>query len=476
MTSDLMLVIPELFVLGMTCVILVIDPFLRQPQRDLTYWLSQLTLLGAIMLTLGFQGGDTQHAFHGSFVSDDMSMLLKVVILSLTFFAFLYARPYLRERDLFKGEFYVLGLFGVTGMMVMASAASLLSLYLGLELLSLALYAMVALNRNSARASEAAMKYFVLGAIASGMLLYGMSMLYGVSGSLDLTRIGRYAITGAGREDLVLVFGLVFVVVGVAFKLGAVPFHMWLPDVYEGAPTAVTAYLASAPKVAGFAMIIRLLADGLDGLHADWSVMLAILAILSLAIGNIVAIAQANIKRMLAYSAISHGGFLLLGVLSGSPAGYSAAMFYAVTYALMAAGAFGVVVLLSGQGFEADRIEDYKGLARRSPWFAFVMLLLMFSMAGVPPTVGFHAKLAVLSAAIGAGFIWLAVAAVLFSVIGAFYYLRLVKLMYFDEAESDTPITPAADFSAALSTNGILILALGIFPGALMGLCSAAFL
>ena len=476
MTSDLMLVIPELLVLGMTCAILVIDPFLSQRQRDLSYWLSQLTLLGAIVLTLAFQGGGVQRAFHDSFVSDDMSVLLKVVILSLTFFAFLYARPYLRERGLYKGEFYALGLFGVIGMMVMVSAASLLSLYLGLELLSLALYAMVALDRNSARASEAAMKYFVLGAIASGMLLYGMSMLYGVSGSLDLARIGRYATSGAGGEDLVLVFGLVFVVVGVAFKLGAVPFHMWLPDVYEGSPTAVTTYLASAPKVAGFAMIIRLLADGLGGLHADWSAMLAILAVLSLAIGNIVAIAQTNIKRMLAYSAISHGGFLLLGVLAGTPAGYSAAMFYAVTYALMAAGGLGVVMLLSGRGYEADTLDDYKGLARRSPWFAFVMLLLMFSMAGVPPTVGFHAKLAVLSAAIGAGFVWLAVAAVLFSVIGAFYYLRLVKLMYFDEAETDAPIAPAADFRAALSTNGILILALGIFPGALMGLCSAAFL
>jgi len=321
--------------------------------------------------------------------------------------------------------------------------------------------------------SEAAMKYFVLGALASGMLLYGMSMLYGVTGSLDLAQINDFILRSPG-DNMVLVFGLVFVIVGVAFKLGAVPFHMWVPDVYHGAPTSVTLYIGTAPKIAAFAMLMRLLVDGLGGLHAQWQDMLIILSILSLAIGNVVAIAQTNIKRMLAYSTISHVGYLLLGILSASGEGFAASMFYIIVYALMSMGSFAMVLLLSRTGFEADRLDDFKGLNERSPWFAFMMLILMFSMAGVPPFLGFWAKLAVLKAVIEADLVWLAAVAVLFSIIGAFYYLRIIKLMYFDKPEDTEPLAAKLDARIALSANGLAILALGIFPGALLALCTAA--
>jgi NADH-quinone oxidoreductase subunit N len=361
----------------------------------------------------------------------------------------------------------------VLGMMVMISARNLLLVYLGLELLSLSLYALVAFNRDSTRASEAAMKYFVTGALASGMLLYGMSMLYGATGSLDLAQVAEKTVAGEG--GLVFQFGLVFLVVGIGFKFGAVPFHMWVPDVYEGAPTPVTLFVGSAPKVAAFAMVIRLLAEGLGGLQPHWEGLLAVLVILSLAVGNVIAIAQTNLKRMLAYSTISHMGFLLLGVLTGTATGYSAAMFYAVTYALTAAGGFGMIILLSRNGFEAEQLEDFKGLGARSPWFAFIMLVLMFSMAGVPPTVGFYAKLAVLQAAVGVDMVWLAVVAVVFSVIGAFYYLRVVRLMYFEPAQETTPLEAGGDLRLVISANGLALLALGIFPGALFAVCNSAF-
>jgi NADH-quinone oxidoreductase subunit N len=357
-------------------------------------------------------------------------------------------------------------------MQVMVSAHSLLTVYLGLELLSLSLYAMVAFDRDSSPASEAAMKYFVLGALASGMLLYGMSMLYGATGSLDVAEIAT-AVSAAGSDNLILVFGLCFIVVGLAFKFGAVPFHMWVPDVYHGAPTAVTLFIGSAPKIAAFAMAMRLLAESMGGLVVDWQGMLSILAVLSLAIGNVIAIAQTNMKRMLAYSTISHVGFLLLGILSGTTDGYSASMFYAITYALMAIGGFGVIILLSRAGYEADSLDDFKGLNNRSPWFALMMLILMFSMAGVPPTVGFYAKLSVLQAVVDVDMLWLALVAVFFSIIGAFYYIRIVKLMYFDEPETDAPLVVNADLQIAVSVNGLAVLALGLFPGGLLALCGS---
>ena len=468
--SEFVMILPEIFVLSMACLILVLDLFLNDSERKISYWLTQLTLVLAAVITLSIDKGETQLLFFGTFISDPMGAVLKVFIYLVTGLAFLYSRYYLTARDLFKGEYYVLGLFGVLGMMVMVSAHSLLTIYLGLELLSLSLYAMVAFNRDSYPCSEAAMKYFVLGALASGMLLYGMSILYGLTGTLD---IGLIADTLGRQESTVpLVFATVFIVVGLAFKLGAVPFHMWVPDVYQGAPTPVTLFIGSAPKIAAFAMIMRLLAESVGSLQAEWQGMLVVLAVLSLAIGNVVAIAQTNLKRMLAYSTISHVGFLLLGILAGTPAGYASAMFYIITYALMAAGAFGMIILLSRSGFEADEIGDFKGLNQRNPWFALMMLILMFSMAGVPPTVGFYAKLSVLQAVVDLDMIWLAGVAVFFSVIGAYYYIRLIKVMYFDDPADDQPLAPDFDLRFALSANGLAILFLGLFPGSLMALCS----
>ncbi|MGA7799745.1 MAG: NADH-quinone oxidoreductase subunit NuoN [Gammaproteobacteria bacterium] len=473
-TPDFMAIVPEMFVLGMACLVLVVDVFLSDARRGVSYVLAQLTLVGALVLTLWLEHGQTIISFSGTFVTDPMAVLLKAFIYIVTFGVFVYSRAYLQARDLFKGEFYVLGLFGVLGMMIMVSAHSFLTIYLGLELLSLSLYAMVAFNRDSYAASEAAMKYFVLGALASGMLLYGMSILYGVTASLDIGGVSDYIAGHHVVHNLPLLLALSFVVLGLTFKLGAVPFHMWIPDVYHGAPTAVTVYIGSAPKIAAFALVMRLLAEGLGGLHADWSQMLTALAVLSLAVGNIIAIAQSNIKRMLAYSTISHVGFLLLGILAGTQAGYAAAMFYVITYAITASAGFGMIILLSRAGFEADNLDDFKGLNDRSPWFALMMLIVMFSMAGVPPTVGFYAKLLVLQAVIDVHMTWLAVVAVAFSIIGAFYYLRVVKLMYFDKAETTEPLAPKLDMSVALSANSLAVLALGILPGGLIALCTAA--
>jgi NADH-quinone oxidoreductase subunit N len=464
--------LPELFVLGMACLLLLIDVFLDQSLRHISYRLAQGTLLGAALLTWGSFADQPTVTFHGHYLKDALGDVLKLTLYLTTAAVFLYARDYLRRRDLFKGEFYVLGLFGVLGMMIIVSAHSLLSIYLGLELLSLSLYALVAFDRDSPLASEAAMKYFVLGALASGMLLYGISMLYGATGSLDIETVGQ-VVAAQGSANLVLVFGLVFLVVGLAFKLGAVPFHMWIPDVYQGAPTAVTLYLGSAPKLAAFALTMRILAEGLNSLHGDWQPMLIVLAALSIALGNLVAIVQTNIKRLLAYSTISHVGFLLLGVLAGTPEGFAAALFYTITYVLMAAGAFGMVTVLSRSGFEVEQIDDFKGLNEHSPWLAFLMLLLMMSMAGIPFLVGFFAKLAVLQAIVNVGLVWLAVWAVVFSVIGAFYYLRVVKCMYFDAADQSEPVRIGLDTHIVISTNGLLTLALGLYPTALMALCAA---
>jgi NADH-quinone oxidoreductase subunit N len=470
--SDYLLLSPEIFVLSMACLILVVEAFFGERYRQISYLLSQLTLLLAALLSGSLIDNEAAVLLGGMFVHDPMAALLKTSAFLITFGAFAYARVYMTEQRGLRGEYYILGLFAVLGMQVMISSHSLLSMYLGLELLSLSLYAMVAFDRDSPTAPEAAMKYFVLGALASGMLLYGMSMLYGATGSLDIAAIAD-AIAAGSERDLVLVFGLCFIVVGLAFKFGAVPFHMWVPDVYHGAPTAVTLFIGSAPKIAAFAMAMRLLAESMGGLLVDWQGMLIILSVLSLAIGNIVAIAQTNMKRMLAYSTISHVGFLLLGILSGTEAGYSAAMFYTITYALMAIGGFGVIILLSHTGEEADELDDFRGLNHRSPWFALMMLILMFSMAGVPPTVGFFAKLAVLQAVIDVDMLWLALVAVFFSIIGAFYYIRVIKLMYFDAPATEEPLQISTDLQIAVSTNSLLVLGLGLFPGALLALCNS---
>ena len=483
---NLIPVYPEIFLLVAASAILLLDMFLPDDKRNVTYLFTMVTLLiCGIVSYAGVQSGATVYTFHNMFVSDPMANLLKVFSYIAVGLTFIYSRQYATDRAMVTnglgGEFYVLALFALLGQMVMISGNNFLVIYLGLELMSLSLYALVALRRNNSVSTEAAMKYFVLGALASGFLLYGMSMLYGATGSLDLTEVSKVAASGTVNKTI-LVFGVVFLVAGLAFKLGVVPFHMWVPDVYQGAPTAVTLLLGGAPKLAAFAICIRLLVEGLLPLAIDWQQMLTVLAIMSMVIGNITAIAQSNLKRMLAYSTISQMGFMLLGLLSGVVNGkadavagaYSSAMFYSITYVLTTLGTFGLIMLLARAGFEAENIEDFKGLNQRSPWFALVMLILMFSLAGLPPMVGFYAKVSVLQAVLGTGQIWLAVLAVMMSLIGAFYYLRVVKVMYFDEPTDNTPIVVNGDMRLALSANGLVILALGIFPGSLLAACASA--
>jgi NADH-quinone oxidoreductase subunit N len=475
---------PEIWLLTAASVILVVDLFLPEGRRNLTYLLTQLALLGCMFLIIVVAqaiGDVPAFTFGDMFVADLMASVLKLVTCAAVFVCLVYSRYYLADRGMLRGEYFVLALYATLGMLVMASASHMLVLYLGLELMSLCLYTMIAMDRDSAISTEAAMKYFVLGALASGLLLYGMSMLYGATATLDLVQLGETVARGEANRTA-LVFGLVFVVAGLAFKLGVVPFHMWIPDVYHGAPNAMTLFIGAAPKLAAFAMMMRMLVNGLLDLAIDWQQMLVLMAVLSLALGNLAAIAQSNIKRMLAYSTISHMGFVLLGMLAGvvggnrfsAPDAYSAAMFYAIVYVLMSLGAFGIVLLLSRAGFEADQLSDYKGLNQRSPWYALMMLLIMFSLTGIPPTVGFYAKVAVIDAVIKAGHLWLAVYAVMMSLIGAFYYLRVVKLMYFDEAETTAPLEPGLDLRVLLSANGLSMVALGILPGPLMTLCIAA--
>lgn len=483
--TNLVPVYAEIFLLIAASAILLIDMYLKGSRRNVTYYLSLLTLVGcAVFSWADFNGGATVYTFNHMYVSDPMSNLLKLFTYLAVGVTLIYSRQYATERGMLSGnlggEFYVLALFAMLGQMIMISGNSMLSIYLGLELMSLSLYALVALRRDHATSTEASMKYFILGALASGFMLYGISMIYGATGSLDVNQIAARAADGA--NSTILVFGLVFVVAGMAFKLGAVPFHMWAPDVYQGAPTAVTLLLGGAPKLAAFAMLMRVLVEGLPSMAADWQQMLMVLAVLSLAIGNLTAIAQTNIKRLLAYSSIAQMGFVLLAMMAGvvgtdnsnMPAAYSAAMYSSITYVLTTLGSFGVIMMLARAGFEAEQIADFKGLGRRSPWFAIVMTVLMFSLAGVPPMMGFMAKWAVLQAVANTGMIWLAVVAVLFSLIGAFYYLRVVKTMWFDEAADTTPIATPADMRIALSINGIAVLALGIVPGALLGTCLQA--
>lgn len=463
----------EILLLVAACAILLIDLFLPERRRVVTHWLSLAALLGAAVVLVMTTPDAKIVTFSGAFVIDPLSQLLKLFTCAAVAVTFVYSRSYLLERSLFKGEFHVLGLFATLGIFEMISAHSMLSMYLGLELMSLSLYAMVAFNRDSPISAEAAMKYFILGAIATGCFLYGTSILYGVTGTFDLAEIALRVAELDALHIPVLV-ALSFILVGVAFKLGAVPFHMWLPDVYQGAITPVTLFIGTAAKIASFAMIFRVIVEGLGALQPSWSDMLAVLAVLSMAIGNIVAIAQTNLKRMLAYSTISHVGFILLGILAGTAAGYQAALYYTLAYVIMAGAAFGMIILLSRQGFEAEQLDDFRGLNARSPWFAALMLIVMFSMAGVPPLLGFYAKFAVLAAVVEVGRTWLAVAGVLFSVIGAFYYLRIVKLMYFDAATDAAPLRSGADLRVLLSVNALLVLALGIFPQALIALCIRA--
>ena len=464
---------PEIFLLVMVCVVLLADLAWGEKKPYVAYVLAQIALLGCGLITFATSAPEVVYTFSGMFVDDAMADILKIMVYVTVSMVLVYSRTYIAVRGMFSGEFFSLALFATLGMMVMISASHFLTLYLGLELLSLSLYAMVALRRDSVEATEAAIKFFVLGALASGFLLYGMSMVYGATGTLDITRVTEVIQSGA-INHAVLVVGLVFIVAGISFKLSAAPFHMWAPDVYQGAPTAVVLFIGSAPKFAAFGFVMRLLVEGMGAMVADWQGMLIILAVMSMMIGNLAAIAQTNIKRMLAYSTISHMGFMLLGIIGADENGYSSSMFYVLVYVLMTLGTFGMIMLLSREGFEAEKLEDFKGLNRRNPWYAFITLLLMFSMAGIPPTVGIYAKLSVLQAVISAGYIWLAVVAVLFSLIGAFYYLRIVKLMYFDEPETDAPILPQNDIKLLISANGLAVLAFGIFPQSLMALCAYA--
>ena len=470
-TADLAAAAPEIALTIAICVVLLVDVFLRDHQRNVTYVLSMLSLIVTAAVSFYFQVDREIVAFNGSFVTDPASGVLKMFAYIVVGIVFLYSRENLLTNGLLKGEFFLLGLFGLLGIMIMISAHSLLTLYLGLEVLALSQYTLVAFNRDSAVSAESAMKYFVLGAIASGTLLYGISLLYGLTGSLQLDQLAAHFARPDGISVPALL-ALAFIIAGVAFKFGAVPFHMWVPDVYQGAPTPVTLYIGSAPEIAAFALVWRVLVEALGPLFdSGWQDMLVVLSVLSLAIGNIVAIAQANLKRMLAYSTISHVGFILMGFIAGD-IGVQAAMFYTFAYVLMAAAAFGMIILLSRRGFDAERIEDFKGLNARSPWFALVTLMIMFSMAGVPPFIGFWAKLAVIGSVLDAGLVWLAAVGMLFAVIGAFYYIRVVWFMYFAEPEDRTPIVASADLRIALSANGLGLLALGFFPSLLLDLCA----
>jgi NADH-quinone oxidoreductase subunit N len=464
---------PEIFLSLAACAILMLDLLLSDAQRHWTGVLSVAALLVSAVLTVIQPVSTRVVALGGLFELDRMAQVLKIVTLLTVAVVFVYSTDYLRRRAILKGEYYVLGLFATLGGMVLISAGSLITLYLGLELMSLCLYAMVAFDRESGIAAESAIKYFVLGSMASGTLLYGMSIVYGVTGSLELAAIATVVHNGFS-DNVGLIFGIAFLIVGIGFKLGAVPFHMWIPDVYEGSPTCVTVFIGTASKLAAFALAMRLLPEALAGSQADWSQMLVVLSVLSIAIGNVVAVAQTNLKRMLAYSTISHVGFILLGILSGTAQGYQAAMFYMISYVVVASGAFGMILLLARQGFEADKLVDFKGLNARSPWFAGMMAILMFSLAGLPPFVGFWAKLGVIQAVLNVNFTWLAVVAVLFSVVGAFYYLRIVKLMYFDDPTDSTVLGGSVLMRTVLSANALLVFGLGVAPAALIALCQRA--
>jgi NADH-quinone oxidoreductase subunit N len=469
--TDFMAAAPEMSLLGLICLVLVADLFVEDDKRIATFWMAMAALGFTLWALLATAPVARTVLFDGSYVSDPLSQVLKLGVTGFVAVAFMYARDYLQANDLHKGEFYVLGLFGLLGMMIMISANSLLTMYMGLETLALSLYALVAIDRSNVTSAESAMKYFVLGAIASGCLLYGISWVYGATGSIQFHEIAEVVRTDPAVNGLPLWFGLAFMMVGIAFKFGAVPFHMWVPDVYQGARTPVTLYIGSAPKLAALALTLRILVDGLGDLHEIWANMLLVVAVLSLLLGNFIAIAQSNIKRMLAYSTIAHVGFILLAVFTGTQEGYAAALFYTLTYVVAAVGAFGMVILLSRRGYDAENLSDFKGLNARSPWFALMMMFFMFSMAGVPPFVGFFGKLNVINAVLSVERADLAVLMVLTSVVGAYYYLRVVWYMYFEEATDRALLQASTDTQALMSVNGLAVLFLGILPGWLWALC-----
>ncbi|MBP8097722.1 MAG: NADH-quinone oxidoreductase subunit NuoN [Arenimonas sp.] len=473
-SADLHTLIPEIFVCAAAFGLLMVDLFLSPQRRGLTHFLALLILVAAAVLTVRDMATVQTFAFSNFFVRDVASDVLKLGMYGVIALVFIYAKPFLQDRDLFKGEFYALILFALLGMMLMVSAGGLVTLYLGLELLALSAYGLVAMDRNNAVASEAAMKYFILGSMASGLLLYGMSMIYGATGSLQLDEI--YAASANGAGDSLLSLGVVFMLVGIAFKFGAAPFHMWVPDVYQGAPTAVTLFIGSAPKLAYFGMAYRLLESGVGPLDVEWRLMLALLAAASLVVGNVFALAQTNFKRLLAYSTISHVGFLFMGLANATNTGFSAAMFYALSYSVMGAAAFGSIILLSRRGFDAENISDFRGLWKTNPLYALLILFIMASLAGVPPFLGFWAKLVVIGAALDAGMTWLAVLSVVCAVLGAFYYLRLIRAMFFEEAEGDgAQVHPDSHLRAAFAVNAVALLVLGIFAEPMMHWCQAAF-
>ena len=474
--SELIFALPELFLLSAISIILLFDLFASERLKPLTYYLTQLSLIITGWLAFDLIG-ESATIFSGTFVLDTMGSTFKVFIMGFAIIALVYTRHYLKAHELLRNEYFILALMSILGMMVMVSGHSLLTLYMGLEIMSLSLYALIASARDRAVAIEAALKYFVLGAIASGLLLYGMSMIYGITGSLDIAQISNFAraSTLASQQTLILNFGLVFLVIGVAFKLGAVPFHMWVPDVYQGSPTSVTMFLSTVPKIAAIALLIRLLIDGLGDLQHYWSDLLMIIAVLSIALGSLVALMQSNIKRMLAYSTISHIGFVLLGFVTGVVEGYGAAVFYVLVYILMSLAAFGSIIALNKSGFEADQISDYQGLSKHSPWFALIILVVMLSMAGVPPFIGFYSKLFILQQVIAEGYVILAVIAVVFAVISAYYYLQIIKTMYFDDADKEITVSAPLDMRVVLSINGILILLVGLMPSFWMSLSVSLF-
>ena len=474
-TPDLNLLTTEIFMLIMACVVLVADLFVKDKEHTLTYYLTLVTMAAGFYLTA--QNGlvvTPEIAYAGTYIQDSMSILLKLAILIIAFIVTIYSRPYINERAILRGEYYMLVVFATLGALILVSAHSLLTIYLGLELMTLSTYAMVASHRDSSEASEAAMKYFVMGAVASAFMLFGMSLVYGGAATLE---IGQIADAMVDSPSLLFGMGLVFMVSGIAFKLGAVPFHMWIPDVYQGAPTSVTAYIGSIPKVAAFGMVMRILVEALPGLEDNWMLMLIMLSVLSMALGNITAIVQSNIKRLLAYSAIAHIGYFLLGMIAGTADGYSASMFYILVYALTTIAGFGVIIFMSRAGYECDTLDDFKGLWQRSPWYALMMLMTIMSMAGVPPFVGFWPKLEVIMAVINAdkGLVWLAILAMVFSIIGAFVYLRIAKVMFFDKPESEEAITSDLSMRVTLSLNGISMLVLGLFPAVILNYCIAVF-
>ncbi|WP_431103186.1 NADH-quinone oxidoreductase subunit NuoN [Roseateles noduli] len=478
-------VYPEILLLALACVVALVDLFVTDPRRTTTYWLTQLSLAVVGVMHFAAMGDVPTETMQGMLVVDPLSHLLSGVSAIALIVTLVYARPYAESRDILKGELFTLSLLVLLGVNVMVAANNFLTTYLGLELMSLSLYALTALRRDHTISTEAAMKYFVLGALASGFLLYGLSMMYGATGSLSIPRVFEVISTGTVNKG-VLVLGVVFVVAGLGFKLGAAPFHMWVPDVYQGAPTAATLLIGGAPKLAALGMTLRLLVEGMLPLATDWQQMMLVMAVASLVVGNLAAIAQSNLKRMLAYSTISQMGFVVLGLASGVVNGqpdlhalnaYSSAMFYAITYVLTTLGSFGLIMLLARQGFESEQISDLAGLFKRSPWYAFVMAIYMFSLAGIPPMVGFYGKLAVLQAMVTTGqslYIWLAVIAVLLSLVGAFYYLRVVKVMFFDEPTDHSPLSAPVDARVVMSLNGVAVLVLGLVPSGLLALCSQA--